>query len=454
MRTPGHLLFGAVALLVACAHAPLNTRLTRPLAEAEVNRERPLGQKRSPDLAIVLSFSGGGVRASALAYGVLEVLASMWVPDVEGSHRLLDEVTLISAVSGGSFPAAYYGLYGDRIFQDFEPRFLKGHVGRKLTWRLLSPINWVRLLSSSFGRSDLAAEVYDDVLFHGGTFADVNDRPGPLIAIQATDVVEGARFGFSAHTFGIICSDFRTFPVARAVAASSAFPIVFSPMLLRNYAGECDYREPGWIAQTLKQGPGAGRRYQAARHLHAYADLEARPWIYLVDGGVSDNLGLHRVFDAVAERGSVTEVLRVRGLEDVRRVAFVIVNAQTTPAERWGLANAAPGLVTMLDAVTSVQINRSNFESIDLLRRSLADWSKQHEDAGRGPLTSYVVEVGFDQLTDDMARQAFTGLPTTFDLPDQQIDQLRGVAAEILFTSDDFRRLMQDMHVMSTMPGG
>jgi len=451
---PRQIIFGAMALLAACAHAPMNVRLSRPLTTAEVNRERPLGLKRSRDLAIVLSFSGGGVRASALAYGVLEVLANMWVPDAGGSHRLLDEVTLISAVSGGSFPAAYYGLYGDRIFQDFEPRFLKGHVGRKLTWRLLSPINWIRMLSPSFGRSDLAAEVYDDVLFHGGTFADVNDRPGPLIAIQATDVVEGVRFGFAADTFGLICSDLRPLPVARAVAASAAFPIVFSPVVLRNYAGECDHHEPEWIAQTLERGPGAGRRYQTARHLHAYADPAARPWIYLVDGGVSDNLGLHRVFDAVAERGGVTEVLRVRGLADVRRIAFIIVNAQTTPAERWGLANAAPGLVTMLDAVTSVQINRSNFESIDLLRRSLADWSKEHEDAGLGPLTTYVVEVGFDQLTDEVARREFTGVPTTFDLPDQEIDLLRGVAAEVLFTSDDFQRLMKDMHVMSTMPGG
>ena len=139
---------------------------------------------------------------------------------------------------------------------------------------------------------------------------------------------------------------------------------------------------------------------------------------------------------------------------DVRRIAFIIVNAQTTPAERWGLANAAPGLVTMLDAVTSVQINRSNFESIELLRRSLAGWSKEHEEAGLGPLTTYVVEVGFDQLTDEVARREFTGVPTTFDLPDEQIDLLRGVAAEVLFTSDDFQRLMKDMHVMSTMPGG
>jgi NTE family protein len=61
---------------------------------------------------LILAFSGGGTRAAAFAYGVLEELAA--TPVVLGGRprRLLDEVDLISAVSGGSFTAAYYGLYG------------------------------------------------------------------------------------------------------------------------------------------------------------------------------------------------------------------------------------------------------------------------------------------------------------------------------------------------------
>ncbi len=44
------------------------------------------------------------------------------------TRRLLDEVDGISSVSGGSFTAAYYGLFGDRIFIDFEEKFLKRDV--------------------------------------------------------------------------------------------------------------------------------------------------------------------------------------------------------------------------------------------------------------------------------------------------------------------------------------
>ena len=424
---------------------PFNAPLTRTLTATEINRERVLPEGRSDDLAVVLSFSGGGVRAAALAYGVLEALATTRVPDSTGTHRLLDDVTLISSVSGGSFPAAYYGLYGDRIFTDFENDFLKRRVGRAMLLRLVAPWNWLRLLTTSFGRSDLAAELYDDLLFHGATFAAINDHPGPVIAIQATDVVEGNRFGFSNYWFAPICSDLSRFPIARAVAASAAFPIVFSPVMLRNYAGSCGYQEPPWVSEALAEGPEAGRIYQNARHLHAYRDATTLPNLYLVDGGVADNLGLHRVLDAVTNRRSVKALLRDRGMENVRRLAFIVVNAQTEPAGEWRIANATPGLATLLDAVSSVQVNRYNFETLELLRRSTAEWSKEFgRDRGRG-LDCYIVEVSFQQLTDEHERHSFAGIPTALDLPDTEIDRLRSVGRRILLDSADFRLLLHDV---------
>ncbi len=38
---------------------------------------------------------------------------------------MLDAIAAISSVSGGSFTSACFGLYGDRIFIDFEERFLR-----------------------------------------------------------------------------------------------------------------------------------------------------------------------------------------------------------------------------------------------------------------------------------------------------------------------------------------
>jgi len=75
------------------------------------------------DHLIFLAFSGGGTRAAALSYGVLQELRDTQV-DTRGHRvRLLDEVDSISSVSGGSFTAAYYGLFGDKTFSDYETVF-------------------------------------------------------------------------------------------------------------------------------------------------------------------------------------------------------------------------------------------------------------------------------------------------------------------------------------------
>lgn len=84
---------------------------------------------------------------------------------------------MIASVSGGSFTAGYSGLHGDRIFQDFEPRFLKNHIQDRYIRRLLLPWNWVKLARPGFDRTDLAAELYDDVLFEGATFGDIHGTP-------------------------------------------------------------------------------------------------------------------------------------------------------------------------------------------------------------------------------------------------------------------------------------
>ena len=158
-------LTAALLLGGGCAHYPENGRITHYDPESGYRFRNLSNNGNSDSLQIFLAFSGGGTRAAALSYGVLEELAHtqiVW----EGQHRrLLDEVDYISAVSGGSFTAAYYALYGDRIFSDFEDKFLNQNIQRRLMWRMCSPLYWGRLASPYFNRSDMAAEFYDQHLF-------------------------------------------------------------------------------------------------------------------------------------------------------------------------------------------------------------------------------------------------------------------------------------------------
>ena len=108
----------------------------------------------SGDIGLMLAFSGGGTRAAALAYGVLEELRDTMVVIDGRQRRLLDEIDLVSSVSGGSFTSAYDALYGERIFDDFEGVFLRRNVQHQLIRRLLNPLlmnrsvkRWARDLS-------------------------------------------------------------------------------------------------------------------------------------------------------------------------------------------------------------------------------------------------------------------------------------------------------------------
>jgi predicted acylesterase/phospholipase RssA len=187
-------------------------------------------------LFVCLAFSGGGTRAAALSYGVLEKLRSTRVTWEGVEKSLLEEVDCISSISGGSFTAAYYGLFGDRIFRDFRGAFLEADTQGALTRRLANPANLARLASPRFGRIDLAAEYYDRHLFEGHTFASLAEPARrPFVMINATNLANGERFEFTQDQFDFLMSDLGTYPVARAVAASSAFPFLLSPVTLKNY---------------------------------------------------------------------------------------------------------------------------------------------------------------------------------------------------------------------------
>jgi NTE family protein len=196
-----------VLQLAACvSHYPINN----PIVSTESVQRFSLEDKqdsRSDELLLILTFSGGGTRAAAFAFGVLQTLADTQIVVDGQKRRLLDEVDVISSVSGGSFTAAYYGLFKDRIFEDFETKFLKRNVQSELTKRVLSPFNWPKLASLYYDRSDLAADFYDELLFEKKIFQDFLTAKSPLIAINATNVALGSQFTFIGEEFVPICSD-------------------------------------------------------------------------------------------------------------------------------------------------------------------------------------------------------------------------------------------------------
>ena len=223
------------ACLAGCFSYPVNP----PLSHYDLDtgyRFRNLGtaaeQAEQDKTFIVLTFSGGGTRAAAFAYGALEALEETKLAD---DRTLLDEVDVISSVSGGSFASAYLGLFGkQKFFAEFPDAVLNRQIESALIGDVFKPWNWPKLMSPNYGRSDMADAYYDADIFEGRRFADL-PLHRPFIVLNATDIGRGAQFSFTQDSFDRICSDLGPVTVSRGVTASSAFPVAFTPLTIKNY---------------------------------------------------------------------------------------------------------------------------------------------------------------------------------------------------------------------------
>ncbi|WP_231970948.1 hypothetical protein [Polynucleobacter necessarius] len=75
-----------------------------------------------------------------LPYGVLEALREMELVERSGKKvRAIDQVNFITGVSGGSFTALAYGLYGEKLFDFYETDFLKRDVQGEIIARAANP---------------------------------------------------------------------------------------------------------------------------------------------------------------------------------------------------------------------------------------------------------------------------------------------------------------------------
>jgi len=467
-RTPSLLVIAAFLMLVGCAHRPINP----PLTHFDPNYgyralTRPQFSPGREGVAI-LAFSGGGTRAAAFSYGVLEFLRDTEIVGPKGDKaRLLDFVGVITGVSGGSFTALAYGLYGDKLFDDYEKRFLKRDVQGEITSRTINPANWPSLWSSGWGRSEMAADLYDEILFNGATFGDLDRGKGPMIIPAATDITTGARLPFTQAAFDAFCSDLSAVRLSRAAAASSAVPVVLTPITLNNYGGTCGYTPPPWIKPFVDAVEPPRPAARVTRHVKEeaeFADGVNRPYIHLVDGGVSDNLGMRSVLDTL----EIMEALHLIGqptpLDHVRRVVVFVVNSMSSPKMGWDKSESPPGTLEILLKAAGVPIDRYSYETTELLRDKQARWQSMrrvrespafaaNKDAEvttalRTPdVTIYTIDVSFAALKDKAEIDYLNELPTSFYLPDEAVDRLRAAAGKIIMESPDFQRLMKDVGV-------
>ena len=466
----------AVLWFAGCASHHKNAEIENFQKDAGYRFANAPADGNSDSLFVVLTFSGGGTRAAALSYGVLEYLRDTKIAWEGKRMRLLDEVDVISSVSGGSFTSAYYGLYGDGIFgddkkgieSDFQKNFLNRNIESALLGQVFSPANFFRLALPTFDRVDMAGEYYDEHIFGGATFQNLYDKKKrPFILINATDMSLGARFEFTQEQFDLICSDLLKFPVGRAVAASSAFPVLLSPVTLKNYGRACGFQEPQWVSLAMKDTYRAPRRYLKALEARSYGDAQQRPFIHLLDGGLADNLGIRAPYYGLFLVNSGWDVLRMINEKKIKKIAFIVANAKTDPDTGFDGEEAAPGFTKVLVASATTPMDNYTFETVELLRETFKDLAKESGASGKAgaPREEYckivnlsddpnspfylqlcTVILSFDLLKDPREQRFFNNLGTNFNLGRETVGCLRHAAGKLLTESPEFKEFLTDLN--------
>jgi NTE family protein len=453
----------SAALVAACAsniqNDPINQRLT--VNAREVDTELATGVTTNyDDMVVALSFSGGGMRAAAFSYGVLEGFDQTRVPTRTGAVSLLDRLDFLSGVSGGSILAAYYGLKGRAAITDFRQRFLNVNAEEALQTDL-SLGNIARGLSGGVNDATKFPVWLDAHLYGQATFKDLLRRQRPRVWINSADIYDRTAFIFAPVTFDALCSDLASYPVSLAVAASAAVPVVFAPIVIQNFHGTCSTPLPGWVTR-VRNDPNA------APLIKSYADALERyrsgaiNYVKLLDGGLIDNYGLAGFTVARLAANTPFGPLAPDQAVKLRRFLFLVVDSGRAPSGQWAQTVPGPSGVDLIMATSDTATESGAIGSYSAFDATMADWRKSlvnwrcslseadRRRYGAGPgwncrdVEFYISKISFDQLGPERAT-ALNGVETRFKLPPDQIDMLITAGRDALNSNPKFRAFLSSL---------
>lgn len=477
------------------------------------------GQRGNDRVLFFLALSGGGSRAAHLAGATMVKLQTVY-DDVD----LLREVDVMSSVSGGSLPAAYYAISRDESLplvgalaplaaaadkiipggklridakgatltctsplEDSERKMLSAALSNEetATKRIVELCDQARLTDlrpwnaevvreamtrnyvarwmgnwfrpnnvllywfTAYNRADIMAQTFQNNLYDKGllgfqlTFQDIS-KYRPYLIINSTNTTEqtsesgpladpyafGSVFTFTEEDFRTrVNSPIATYSVARAVAASSAFPVVFPYMTLRDFrtelVPECAHATPAQAATCER-------------------------YVHMFDGGNSDNLGLKSVKRALFELAVAGE------LDNYDRVVVLLVDAFTKPRGTSRLmADPRKPFDRLLDsnvleAIDALlQENRGNrleeFKGAVLRWTADCDPDKQNLPpelcAKLGKLPKEELDLqdklvfyhfGFEDVADDKLRQELNQIPTSFNIEPKDVENIDRAVQQVL----------------------
>jgi NTE family protein len=439
----------------AIQNQPINIPLALADAvPAEASRVIPTN---GDDLLIGLAFSGGGTRAAAFSYGVLSEFDRTEVGPARRKGPLFDRIDYVSGVSGGAVTAAYFGLKGRAALVDFRERFLLRDAEESLRTPF-TPVSVIRAYEGGVNDAQQFPQWLDQNLFGGATFKELDAAHRPRVLINASDVYNRTPFVFNDATFKAICSDLNSYPIASAVAASAAMPVVFSPIVLTSYANRCRANIPNWITAAQNNTAAAPLLKEVAGATARYRDGSV-PYIKLLDGGLVDNYGLSGFTIARLSAETPYGPLTTHEAVKVRRVLFLVVDAGRGPSGDWAQTVEGPSAPEIVRAAADTAIDSSARASFTAFDQTMSEWRdtlvrwrcslSPTERQNYGVVANwdcrdlrfFVGRINFEQLGGPRAL-ALNAIPTRFKLSQADVEMLIAAGQDALRANPTFREFL------------
>ncbi len=425
--------------LNACAGTPDLTPVNGPLLAqppSEIADDWSKGFGVEGDV-VMLSLSGGGARATAFSLGVLEELRD--TPSRDGA-RLIDEVALVTAVSGGAVTAAWFGLNGPEQLDELRPATLDKDWNSELRRNFLSPTNLARFWQGGLNdRSGLAGWL-DREVFAGATMVAMGG--GPRIVINGTEMFTGAPFAFTQLFFDGLCSDVSGVLVADAVATSMAVPLVFRPSVLKSFNERCAAREPEWVGRLLEDRRGSILARETARAVRAWRDPERVGYLHIADGGVIDNFGVASLIVMDEAAGGDLGPFSAEDAVRMSSLTFIVVNAETLDTAQWPLDARGPTGPESVGALLDRSIDASKRLALEAFSARLADWERRLIDYRCSLAADEAAQLGADETWDCRAFEVALDVISFHDLGEVEGAELGGMATAVSLPADQIDALI------------
>ncbi|MGH6862403.1 MAG: patatin-like phospholipase family protein, partial [Phyllobacterium sp.] len=259
-----------------------------------------------------------------------------------------------------------------------------------------------------------------------------------------------------------LCSDIDELKIADAVGASAAFPGVFAPFILQTPKTSCRYGHPQWLRSVLAAKNPSLRLHAYARALDSYQSNADLGFVRLLDGALTDNLGITGLTLERAAAMTPYGPLSPRQAVRLRNFLFIVTDAGVKTQYKWGMSPVATRLDKVLLAASDTSLasaTRSGFDAIDLTLKQWQDelisyrcsLSRSEVLRLRGTLKQWdcravsvtTERISFREADPDLFDK-LNNIPTRLRLPREQVDLLVETAQQTILKNSGVRMVADE----------